>query len=158
MQLNIIIMSLILRNLHIFVTVCISVRIYVPRTRWSNVQETSTSSRSSGSFASSSSEGSPPWAASPCRHGRLVTVICRPIAAHHSSTVFSSILSCYLVRNKKDEMIVNFLLFLYLSLFDCNADGSYRENSLGPGEQEHREVRDVCVCEACVCVSVIQPL
>lgn len=64
------------------------------------------------------------------------------------------------VRNKKDELIVHFLSVLYLSLFDFNADGSYRENSLGPGEQEHREVRDVCVCEACVCVcvSVIQPL
>lgn len=100
-QLNIII-RLILRNLHVFVTVCVSVRLYVPRTRRSNVQETSTSSRSSGPFASSwlpparpsSSEGSPPWTPSPCRHGRWGTVICRPIAAHHSSSVFSLILDC----------------------------------------------------------------
>lgn len=31
---------------------------------------------------------------------------------------------------------------LLLNVF-VNADGTYRENSLGPGEQEHREVRDV---------------
>lgn len=55
--------------------------------------------------------------------------------------------------------IIHFFMIDFLCSLICfDADGTFRENSLGPGEQEHREVGCICVWSVSGFGSVVQPL